>query len=744
MKKIFLSIVAFMLFFLIAEENTLATSNNPVEVSVQLKNYIGNAKEVTVTVDGEYYSTLDSNIRLIEGQSYKVKNENGSLALYKGNTKIKAFASEPVFMPIRYGTDHIIKINGRPYLGTMKFKQENSQYVRPINELPLEDYLKGVVPGEMPAGWSLEALKAQSASARTYALKRINQTIDDTVSFQKYEGYIWSTSAYNNTNQAVNRTKGQVLKMNGNLIDALYSSSNGGKTENNANVWTSGTPLSYLPAKADSFDPKIKWTISMNENQIDSSKLDLKNPNAWWGTANEKDTKYAANIKKWLQTDNNFAGKDIKIVKATKFAVSNEKTSGDRRKTGSYRIEFYVKNANGTYQMKDGMIETVVKEGINVNIATLRSMFGAADFKSHIIDSLLFENGVYTFTGRGFGHGVGMSQYGAKAMADQKKNFIDITNFYYPGTNYDNYAGQVTEEIAGNDRYETSASIAEFGWSSANTVFIGRGDNPVDALTGSVLAKKYNAPLLLAKTNELPASVKETLSSLNPSNVIILGGQSAISASVESELKGMADQVHRISGAERYDTSAAVAAQVGHSGSVFITSDRSDSPDALSIASYAAIEKMPILYTKKDSVPKAVADYIKTSGVRKITIVGGEAAVSDKAEQQLAALVGETNIDRVSGSDRYETSINIVKKYNLDNRKVFFARGKQFIDALPGSVLAANYRAPIILVERDFVPGPVSSYIYENMTFIPHIHYLGGESAISENTRSILKDWFLK
>lgn len=744
MNKAFMSIVALTLFFLFAEENAFAANSNPSEVSVNLKHYVGNAKEVTVLVEGEYYLSGENDFKLKEGNTYKVKNENGALVLYNGSVKKKTLNSSAAFMPAKYGTGNYMKINGRSYLGTMKFKVENSQYVRPENELPLEDYLKGVVPGEMPASWSVEALKAQTVTARTYALKRMNQTIDDTVSFQKYEGYIWTSSLYNNTNEAVNRTKGQVLKINGSLIDALYSSSNGGKTENNANVWTSGTPLSYFPAKNDPYDPRVSWTIRMNESQIDPALLDLTKPGYWWGTVKEKDAKYSNNIKTWLKTDKNFTGKDLKIVKVTKLAVSNEKTSGDRRKTGSYRIEFHVKNANGTYQMKDGKIETVVKEGTNVNVSTLRSMFGTVDFKSHLIDSLTYEKGVYTFNGRGFGHGVGMSQYGAKAMSDQNQNYMEITNFYYPGTNYDNYIDQAVEEIEGEDRYETSAAIAEFGWSSANTVFIGRGDNPVDALTGSVLAKKYNAPLLLSNPNQLSESVKKTLANLNPASIYILGGKSAISDAVEAELKAIAANVHRISGSTRYDTAAAVAKQAGHSGSIFITSDSSDSPDALSIASYAAAEQMPILYTKTSAVPKAVTDFIRGSGVRKVTIVGGETAVSASVQTQLEALVGPGNVDRVYGKNRYETSVNIVKKYNLDNRKVFFARGTEFIDALPGSVLAANNRAPIILVEKDTVPVPVASYIYDHMTFIPHIHYLGGKGAISEQTRSSLQNWFLQ
>ncbi|WP_051865632.1 SpoIID/LytB domain-containing protein [Metabacillus indicus] len=739
MNKVFMSIVALTLLFLFADENILAAAENPAEVSVKLKHYTGNSKELSVSVSGEYYLENENTFRLKTGEPYEIKSENGKLVLYIGSQKAVTFSSDPVFKPVKYGTENLISIDGRPYLGTMKFTLESSQYIRPVNSLPIEDYLKGVVPGEMPSSWAVEALKAQSVAARTKALKSKN--IDDTVSVQRYDGYTSRASA--NSNAAVNLTKGQVLKVNGNLIEAQYSSSNGGKTENNANVWTSGTPLPYLPAKQDPYDPQNLWTIKLNENQLDTLKLDLTKPEAWWGSQLEKDTKYAGNIKKWLGTDASLKGKELKIVKITKLAVSNDKTSGDRRKSGSYRIEFFVKNGNGTYQMKDGKLETVVKEGSNVPISTLRSMFGLNDFKSHLVDALSLQNGLYTISGRGYGHGVGMSQYGAKAMADQGKGYRDILNFYYPGTTFDTYITQAMKEIEGDDRYATSAAIAEYGWTSVNTVFIGRGDNPVDALTGSVLAKKYNAPLMLSKPDKLSDSVKQTLQKLNPSTIVILGGTSAINQTVENELKPFAGYVYRISGNDRYETSAAVAAQTGHSGSVFITSDQSNSPDALSIASYAAFENMPILYTKKDAVPQPTAQFIEKSGVKKITIVGGEDAVSAKVEGDLKALVGSANVDRVSGSDRYETSINIVKKYNLDTRNVFFAQGKQFIDALPGSVLASNYHAPIILVEQDAVPESVTNYINEHMTFVPHIHYLGGKNAISDGVRNELQRSFL-
>ncbi|MBR8644346.1 SpoIID/LytB domain-containing protein [[Brevibacterium] frigoritolerans] len=103
----------------------------------------------------------------------------------------------------------------------------------------MEDYLKGVVPLEMPALWHPEALKAQAIAARTYALRHQSTIIDDTVSYQVYG----RAAGHYQTNSAIEQTKGMVIKHDGEIIEAFFSSSNGGMTESNSNVWSSGNPL---------------------------------------------------------------------------------------------------------------------------------------------------------------------------------------------------------------------------------------------------------------------------------------------------------------------------------------------------------------------------------------------------------------------------------------------------------------------------------------------------------------------
>ena len=130
-------------------------------------------------------------------------------------------------------SESLLYINNRSYHGTFQFTVESGKYVRPINSLYIEDYLKGVVPREMPALWHMEALKAQTIAARTYALSNQSRVIDDTISYQVYGG----AEGHMNSDKAILETTGLVLKYNNSLVDAVFSSSNGGVTELNSNAW---------------------------------------------------------------------------------------------------------------------------------------------------------------------------------------------------------------------------------------------------------------------------------------------------------------------------------------------------------------------------------------------------------------------------------------------------------------------------------------------------------------------------
>lgn len=247
-----------------------------------------------------------------------------------------------------------------------------------VINLNMTDYLIGVVSSEMPASFNLEALKAQSVLARTYALKakQTGKKLTDTVSTQSYIDIDqmknkWGKSFntyYNKIKNAVENTNGEYLSYNGNYIEALYHSTNNGKTESSLDVF--GNYYPYLISVSSEYDKNASSylrTINMPLDAI-SNKLGLSlNNDSVISILSYTD---GGNIKEININGNNFSGKKVR------------------------------------------------------ELLGLRS----ADFDISISDNNA------NITTRGYGHGVGMSQYGANGMANAGYSYKDILSHYYPGT----------------------------------------------------------------------------------------------------------------------------------------------------------------------------------------------------------------------------------------------------------------------------------------------------------------------
>ncbi|WP_302328522.1 cell wall-binding repeat-containing protein [Salirhabdus salicampi] len=296
-------------------------------------------------------------------------------------------------------------------------------------------------------------------------------------------------------------------------------------------------------------------------------------------------------------------------------------------------------------------------------------------------------------------------------------------------------------ELFGKDRYETSVVISQKGWqNTSDIVVLGRGDLPIDALTSSVLAKKYNSPLLLTKPDHLGDNVVKEINRLQPKTIYLTGGENAISKAIEHNLKQQGYEVKRISGKDRYDTSVQIANEIKHPNELIITTGNERSPDALSVAPYAGKMQIPIVFTGKDKLPDSVKQYIHQHGIKKVTLIGGEGAVSSRIESEIKK-IGVSNIERIAGSDRFVTSVKIAERYSneLDRGKVFFASGVSFIDALPASPLAAMNEAPIILTQKDKIPSSLENWVKNQTNTINNVTILGGTGVISPNVRDFLK-----
>lgn len=259
--------------------------------------------------------------------------------------------------------------------------KENKTYVTvyrkkgTVEQIELEEYLVGVVAAEMPASFNSEALKAQAILARTYALKKISkgEKLTDTVSTQAYIDKVemknkWGndyTKYYNKIVSAVNSTKSQVVKYNGNYIEALYHSTSNGKTESAKEVW--GQDIPYLKSVDSSWDKKTSAYLKIENKEFNT-------------------------LMKILGID---------IDKNTNIEILSKDESGRVSKI---------------------KVEDKVYTGVE-----FRTLLG---LRSTDFDITITDNGLEIIT-RGYGHGVGMSQYGANEMAKLGYNYKDIINHYY-------------------------------------------------------------------------------------------------------------------------------------------------------------------------------------------------------------------------------------------------------------------------------------------------------------------------
>ncbi|WP_242833092.1 cell wall-binding repeat-containing protein [Desulfosporosinus acidiphilus] len=303
----------------------------------------------------------------------------------------------------------------------------------------------------------------------------------------------------------------------------------------------------------------------------------------------------------------------------------------------------------------------------------------------------------------------------------------------FPAATLANSAPTVAR-LAGFDRYETASQIAEAGWSQSDYAVLAFGGDYPDALSAAPLAEKYNAPILLTTAGSLPASTKQTLVDLQVKNVLIVGGTAVVSQAVESELKTMGLETTRIYGNDRYGTAIQVAQEVTTTPSSLFVVTGEDYPDALSVASVAAMKQIPIILVPHDSVPDVVKSYLSTLDVSKSYVVGDSDIISDQVFQQLP------NAERISGADKYARNIAVNQLFNNDfnSNSICLATGEGFADALTGAAYSAKLSEPIILINNDS-PAKTRSYYQQRFSAASHIYVFGGTGIIPDSVIDNLK-----
>lgn len=284
--------------------------------------------------------------------------------------------------------------------------------------------------------------------------------------------------------------------------------------------------------------------------------------------------------------------------------------------------------------------------------------------------------------------------------------------------------------LEGADRYSTAIEVSKekFDPQEANTVVIVGGEALMDGLSAVPLASVKNAPILLshpksglndATLNEISRACK----GLNRKTVYVVGGENSVP---EKAVKQLEDKfgavVMRVSGSDRYDTSLEVAKRLNYdtetNGTIYLAGGEG-AADAMSISPVAATtdskgEVSPVLVVPKDSIKRSTRDFItKTGEFTNGYIIGGESTVSSAVYRDINSAKESTitSLNRVSGSDRYDTNVQILKNFytnkadKADNANkinvagAIFASGdnKFLVDAQTAGPLAASKKAPIVL-----------------------------------------------
>lgn len=238
------------------------------------------------------------------------------------------------------------------------------------------------------------------------------------------------------------------------------------------------------------------------------------------------------------------------------------------------------------------------------------------------------------------------------------------------------------ESLVGKDRFDTSVKISKSIKEKKNVVIV-NDKTMVDALSVSTLAKKMNASILLASGKKLDRGVKEEIKNIAPKNVFIIGGDKAISKEIENEIKDMKLSTSRVAGNDRYETAIKIAQMLGDKDKAIVVNGEKGLADAVSIASVAAQNDIPIILTKENKLEDTTKEYLKKNNFEKIYVIGGEKVISKKVENELSSS------ERIDGEDRNDTNANIISKFykdteleNLYVAKDGMKKADELIDAL--------------------------------------------------------------
>ena len=377
----------FIIFFLIYpffSGKSLSAFSEPI-----IKVLIAKDEKLRVRADSSIPLNISEPIlpkTKIKGLTLKKLNNKFILSLDSNKDKYYEISNNKSLI-IRSSDRRGIWINSKRYSGKINIIFRNNKILA-INVLGVEKYLNSVVGSEMPHKWHIEALKAQAIASRTYALKKTNNGLYDIDSTQTNQVYNGLESSTFKTRRAVRETRSLVITYKNKLINALFHSSSGGMTENSEAVWSDPYPYLVTVKDFDQKNPKIRWNKEV-------SKSELKEIFPIIGGIQQ------------IEVLNITETGRIKNLKITG-------TFGDKVITGK------------EFRSKLGLKSTLFRPTISEDFYDKKDLNNQSNIQFHPF---------LIISGMGAGHGVGMSQWGARYMADKGYKANQILKYFYKGVN---------------------------------------------------------------------------------------------------------------------------------------------------------------------------------------------------------------------------------------------------------------------------------------------------------------------
>lgn len=433
----------------------------------QLVDFLSQYSYGTFVNDASFIITPGSNNSLqikINGQP--VSRPAGNLLLLK---------------PLDLNGLNIFKFQGKRYRDTLLVENINGK-LNVINIINVEKYLYGVVGAEMGSTAPVEALKAQAVVSRTYALyqKENSQNGYDlgiNTQWQVYGGYDMEEISGQSVKNAVDSTKGQVIYYGNNLIQAYFHANSGGYTENSENVWWELIPyLRGVPSPGDIYAlhypvqdggwpaNTYQWTktFTLPELAMQIAAYNQNNPNNQVQVGEIVDFKISRLAVNPYSSPRGYLPEETPSGRVTELEIIG--THGSKT--------FFRDGIRNVFNLRSTMFDVFFDSTVEVLAAATKLVSNSGDNLyalgiSGLIEKLNGSNPYYyvqdvdgiktmpkkfsqvTFGGRGYGHGLGMSQWGARGMAAQGNNYLQIIQHYYNNNNYDGklsirtYSGQI-------------------------------------------------------------------------------------------------------------------------------------------------------------------------------------------------------------------------------------------------------------------------------------------------------------